>query len=150
MSFSSIAVNLPDPFAVFPQPNLFPLTKSIHLPATQVLDGTVTAIPASVLTAPIVFNLSGDVTFTLPSNVEIFTVFGGEVDINGNVVAGGKIQLGDVFIVPVCSTGAAGDVATITGTGSATLAGLVSGNLVFKCTAATVGSAPTFSKVLVL
>jgi hypothetical protein len=150
MSFSSIGVNLPDPFVVFPQPNRFPLTKTQHLSASQILDGTVTAIPASALTAPIVFNLSADVTFTLPTNAQLFNVFGGETDANGLVVAGGKVQLDDVFVVPLYSIGAAGDVVTITGAGATTLAGQVSGNLVLRCTAATVGSAPTFSKTLIL
>jgi len=152
MSFSSIAVNLPDPFAVFPQPNQFPLAKISHIPASQVISNAAgTTISAAYYKSPLVIVDGGtptSISFALPAATVLYQVLGGLLDANGNVVADTKIQAGDSFVVAVHNTSAANTVDfTYNGGGNipgAALAALTSGSLLVRWTTSTVGSAPVF------
>jgi hypothetical protein len=155
MSFSGIAVNLPDPFAVFPQPNSFPFTKVNHLPASQLItSGAATTLIGSQLTAPLVVIATADATLTLPSDSSLFQSLGGVVDANGNVTADTKIQLNDVFVVPVYNATLLASAFTVAfavpvGSSSTVNAQIIgpniAGALIIQWTTVTVGNAPVYT-----
>lgn len=145
MSFSSIDVNLPDPFSMFPMANQFPISSVGRVPPSQYFVDNATLVGSNI-TAPIVVNKAGAVLLTLPSAVAMFTSLGGLVDVNGLVVSNNKIQLNDVFLIPIVNAGS-GDVTTDQ-TGLEAVTASASGVLIIRWTTVTVGAAPVFAAKL--
>jgi hypothetical protein len=91
MSYSSIAVDTPDPFFTYPNTIYAPLTKVDHISAGQTLLASTggTLYPSQML-APLVFASTGGIAnWTLPSAATLCDIYGTQ----------NQLQVGDIISV---------------------------------------------------
>lgn len=121
MSSPSISTQLPDPFLSFPSTIAAPITRTVHVPSTQV-QSTGGQLYASQLTSPLVLNITGNQTFTLPDaftlssalgNSTISPTYSGQIN-SYSALPSSQVQPGDTFVIRTYM------LSTSSGTGSFT------------------------------
>lgn len=137
MSYTNIPINLPEHFLEHPTPVQAPLTKVQHISGSQTVIPTGAGptfssfLTASQVVAPVLYLTNVDTAVTLPDAQSLLDTYG----------SNNRVQLGDVFVVPVYNFGG-GTVSFVAGPGGSGSGGFSSafGFFAFTFTNITFGS----------